>query len=190
MVVLWRDWAELKARRYAHAPVRQHGRRLFTGPGWRHTRRAQVMSRAEVSRVTGLATPVVLFDGRCPLCVGTTRFLLEKDRDHRFRFAPLDSAAARSLLERCASDPSVVAEVRSRSTVALMVEGRLHIRSDAALLIAARLPFPWRTFSVLRIVPRALRDRAYLFIARRRHRVWGRLDSCYVPESKDRNRFL
>jgi predicted DCC family thiol-disulfide oxidoreductase YuxK len=133
---------------------------------------------------------VVLFDGWCPLCVGTTRFLVEKDRDRRFRFASLDSAAAGDLLDRCASEPKALAEVRSGSTVALVVEGRLHIRSDAALQIAARLPFPWRAFSALRIVPRALRDRAYLFVARRRHRVWGRLDSCYVPESKDRNRFL
>ena len=133
---------------------------------------------------------VVLFDGWCPLCIGITRFLLEKDRHRRFQFASLDSAAAEGLLVRCAAEPKALAEVRSGTTVALVVEGRLHIRSDAALQIAARLPFPWRAFSVLRIVPRALRDRAYLFIARRRHRVWGRLNSCFVPESRDRNRFL
>ena len=190
MVVLLYDRADLRARRYARAPVRQHTRPPLTRPGRLPSRCAQVSSRTEASRPAALANPVVLFDGQCPFCVGATRFLLEKDRDHRFRFAPLDSAAAQNLLDRCEADPNALAEVRSGSTVALILRDRLHTRSDAALQIAARLPFPWRVFSGLRVVPRVLRDRAYLFVARRRHRVWGRLDSCYVPESKDRDRFL
>jgi predicted DCC family thiol-disulfide oxidoreductase YuxK len=137
-----------------------------------------------------LTTPVVLFDGWCPLCVGTVRFVLERDRDRRLRFAPLDSAAARYLLERCTSERNSLDEVRSGGTVALILRGRLHSRSDAALRIAASLPFPWRALSALRLVPRAPRDRVYSSIARRRHRVWGRCDSCYAPESKDLDRFL
>ncbi|MGA9335274.1 MAG: DCC1-like thiol-disulfide oxidoreductase family protein, partial [Rudaea sp.] len=42
----------------------------------------------------------------------------------------------------------------------------------------------------LRIVPRALRDPAYRWIARHRYRWFGRRDTCYLPQAEDRKRFL
>ena len=105
--------------------------------------------------------PVVLFDGWCPLCVGAVRFLIRKDRAALFRFAPLESAPARTLLETCQADPEDRLAARTGTTVALVDRGRLYVRSDAALRIAARLPLPWRSLVLLRVVPRGLRDRAY-----------------------------
>jgi predicted DCC family thiol-disulfide oxidoreductase YuxK len=134
--------------------------------------------------------PVVLYDGWCPLCVGTVRFLVRADRAGLFRFASLESAPACRLLETCRSDPDDLDAARTASTVALVDRGRLFVMSDAALRIAARLPLPWSSLVVLRVVPRALRDRAYRAVARRRHEVWGRLDSCHVPEPADLDRFL
>jgi len=141
-------------------------------------------------RVNKADTPVVLFDGWCPLCVGTVRFLLGKDSKARFLFAALDSSTAHDLLKKCESDPEVLESARAGSTVALIRHGRLHTKSDAALRIAAELPLPWRAMTVLRIVPPFLRDGAYSALANRRHRVWGKLDSCHVPDPADLDRFL
>lgn len=138
----------------------------------------------------GLDNPVVLFDGWCPLCVGTVRFVLKRDRSRLFRFAPLDSVAARDLLDRCAVDPHLLDGVRSGTSVALMCGGRFQTKSNAALGIVARLPLPWRALSVLRLVPRGMRDRVYSAVAQRRHRIWGRLESCHVPDAGDQERFL
>ena len=143
--------------------------------------------RASVNKPEGA---VVLFDGWCPLCVGAVRFVLRRDREARFSFASLDSQAAKELLERCGARPEVLESVRTGSTVALVKRGRVYTRSDAALRIAGGLPLPWRAMTLLRVVPRVLRDRVYLAVASRRHQVWGKLDSCHVPEPADRRRFL
>jgi predicted DCC family thiol-disulfide oxidoreductase YuxK len=138
--------------------------------------------------------PVILFDGWCPLCIRTVRFVLRADRRAVFRFAALDSPVALDLLDRlnaasgCSSDD--IEAVRGGSSVALLLGGQVHVRSDAVLRIAAALPFPWRLLTVLRLVPRAVRNSVYEAVSRRRHKTWGRLDRCYLPPTDQRDRFL
>lgn len=146
-----------------------------------------MLQRARVNKAAG---PVILFDGWCPLCVGAVRFVLRTDRRDRFSFASLDSPAATELLGRCEADSAVLQSARTGSTVALVRRGRLYVRSDAALRIVGDLPLPWRAMTLLRVVPRFLRDRVYSAVASRRHELWGKLDSCHVPEPADRGRFL
>lgn len=146
-----------------------------------------MVQRARVNKAEG---PVVLFDGWCPLCVGAVRFVLRRDRRARFSFASLDSSAAKVLLDECEAKPEVLESARAGSTVALVRCGRLYTRSDAALRIVGELPLPWRAIALLRVVPRFLRDRVYSAVASRRHELWGKLDSCHVPEPADRSRFL
>jgi len=142
------------------------------------------------SRVNKTDAPVVLFDGWCPLCVGAIRLLLQRDRRARFRFASLDSAAASELLSGCLAGTEDLEAARGGSTIALIHQGRLHTKSGAVLQIAAELPLPWRVVSLLRLVPRALRDSVYSAVADRRHDVWGQLDSCHRPDPEDEWRFL
>jgi predicted DCC family thiol-disulfide oxidoreductase YuxK len=66
----------------------------------------------------------------------------------------------------------------------------VRLRSDAALAVAAGLRWPWRAAAALRVVPRFLRDRVYLAVARRRRR-WFRGDAaCPVPGRGDRERMI
>ncbi len=138
--------------------------------------------------------PVILFDGWCPLCIRTVRFVLRADRRAVFRFAALDSPVALDLLDRLDDAPDCSSDeyeaVRGGSSVALLMGGHVHVRSDAVLRIAAVLPWPWRLLTVLRLVPRALRDSVYEAVSRRRHETWGRLDRCYLPPADQRDRFL
>jgi predicted DCC family thiol-disulfide oxidoreductase YuxK len=150
--------------------------------------------RSGASRHLAGDPPVILFDGWCPLCSRTVRFVLRTDRRAVFRFAALDSPVALELLDRldaapdCSSDD--IEAVRGGSSVALLVVGHVHVRSDAVLRIAAALPWPWRLLTVLRLVPRALRGSVYEAVSRRRHETWGRLDRCYLPPTDQRDRFL
>lgn len=131
--------------------------------------------------------PVVLFDGGCNLCHGSVRFVARRDPRGRFRFAALQSEVARRLLERVGAPADLPAAVDS---LVLVQDGRWHVRSDAALRIAARLRAPWPLLSALRIVPRPLRDAAYAFVARRRLRWFGRREACLLPAGDLRGRFL
>ena len=127
---------------------------------------------------------VVLFDGVCNLCNALVRFVIARDPNAHFQFAALTSDAAKRLLQAAGASSALP------DSVVLVDEGRVFIRSDAALRIARRLRFPWRLAYTLRIVPRGLRDRLYDLIVSRRYRWFGRRDSCLVPSPAIRKRFL
>jgi predicted DCC family thiol-disulfide oxidoreductase YuxK len=134
-----------------------------------------------------LAAPERLFyDGSCALCHWAVRFVLARDREGRaFRFAPLDSDAFRKAAPqavRTAIPDSLVVETR---------DGRLLTRSSAVIHILGRLGTPWRGLgAVAGVLPRALLDALYDFVARVRYRVFGREpDACPVIPKDLRSRF-
>lgn len=127
---------------------------------------------------------VVLFDGVCNLCAGVVRFVARRDPHARFRFASLQSDAARALLAR-AGAPSPLPD-----SIVLLEDGRVFVESEAALRIARGLRFPWPLLASLLALPRFVRDPAYRVVARRRYRWFGRKDSCMVPTPELRARFL
>ncbi len=128
--------------------------------------------------------PVVLFDGVCNLCNGSVRFIIKRDPDARFQFAPLQSDAAASLIPSSPDRPALP------DSVVLVEDGRLYVRSTAALRIARRLRFPWPLFWVFMIVPRPIRDFAYDVIAHHRYQWFGKRTACMVPTKDIRDRFL
>ncbi|KMO43320.1 membrane protein [Methylobacterium variabile] len=130
------------------------------------------------------AGPIILFDAECVLCSANARFVLERDREARFRLASMQSDVGQSLSRRHGMDPDDPASL-------LVVEGdRMRRDSDAVLSIYESLGFPWRLARVLRIVPAALRDPLYRFIARNRYRLFGRRDTCWVAPDRYRDRIL
>jgi predicted DCC family thiol-disulfide oxidoreductase YuxK len=127
---------------------------------------------------------LILFDGVCNLCSALVQFIIARDPDGRFCFAPLQSEAAAVRLQPFAD---VTANLDS---IVLIEKDRLFTRSAAALRIARRLRFPWPLVYVLIAVPRPVRDRVYDFAARRRYRWFGRRDTCWMPTPELRARFL
>jgi predicted DCC family thiol-disulfide oxidoreductase YuxK len=130
--------------------------------------------------------PVVLYDGTCGLCHRSVRWLLRHERDHALRFAPLQGETAAALRARHREIPetleSVVLVDRER--------GRVYLRSKAFLYSAGHLRAPWRWGYAFRWFPGFLLDLGYRVIARLRHRIWGRADTCELPSPEHRARFL
>lgn len=128
--------------------------------------------------------PVVLFDGVCNLCNGSVRFVIERDPHKHFQFAPLQSETATTLIGGLANPLAMP------DSIVLVDDGRLYVRSTAALRIARRLRFPWPLLWVFMAVPRPLRDWVYDLIARHRYGWFGKRDTCMVPTKEIRDRFL
>lgn len=127
---------------------------------------------------------VVLFDGVCNLCNGLVRFIIARDPRAHFKFAPLGTeAATRALAGAAIRDPVP-------DSLVLIDDGAVFMRSAAALRIARRLTFPWPLAYGLIAIPRAVRDRTYDVIARRRYRWFGRRETCMVPGPGVQDRFL
>ena len=131
------------------------------------------------------AAPLLLYDGVCALCNGAVRFILRRDRIGSLRFAPLQgptSATVRAL------HPAIAGE---DSMVWVEPNGRVRIRSDAALAIGRYLGGAWaRLAAIAGIVPRPLRDLVYRLVAGIRYRAFGRYDACPLPPVGQRSRFL
>ena len=136
------------------------------------------------------ANPIVLYDGVCGLCNRSVQFLLKHDKDGRFRFASLQSNFAEKVLGRHGLDPKDLDTVHVVENYDQPGE-RVLQRSDAILRAGRELGGFWSaTSSVARIVPRPLRDLVYRFVATNRYCVFGKYDTCMLPDPNQRSRFL
>jgi predicted DCC family thiol-disulfide oxidoreductase YuxK len=131
-----------------------------------------------------VASSIIVFDGVCHLCNGWVRFLLRHDRRARFRFASMQSDAGRGLLVAHGIDPD------DPASFLLLEAGIARTDSDAILRVLATLGGPWRAAALLRILPSALRDPVYRWVARHRYRLFGRRDACSMPSPETAARFL
>ncbi len=114
------------------------------------------------------------------------RFVVARDRGGRlFRYAPLQGITFRKLV------PAAQREALPDSIVVLTDDGRLLLRSDAFIHILRRLGGFWRfAAGAIALIPQALRDGVYNFIARVRYRIFGRrAEVCPVMPAELRARF-
>lgn len=134
--------------------------------------------------------PIILYDGVCGLCNRLVQFLLKHDRDGRLQFASLQSDFADKVLSRHglnAKDLDTVHVVENYD----QQDERVLQRSDAILRAGRELGGFWSaSSSIARVVPRPLRDLVYRFVATNRYRVFGKYDSCMLPDANQRSRFL
>jgi predicted DCC family thiol-disulfide oxidoreductase YuxK len=128
--------------------------------------------------------PVLLFDGVCNLCHAGIRAAVRLDGAGRLRFAPLQSAVGRVLLERAGLDADYFDSV-------VLVDGDEAYTKSAAVLQACRyLDGPLPLLSPLVVLPEGLRDAVYDLVATYRYRLFGRREACEIPDPALRERFL
>lgn len=126
--------------------------------------------------------PVILFDGVCNLCNAAVNFIIDRDHEAMFRFAPLQSDVGQRLVESCG--------MQDEDTIILVDRGQCFDRSTAALKIAQRLGGGWPLLRVFLAVPPLIRDAVYRVIARYRFDWFGKRDSCRMPTPDLQSRFL
>lgn len=131
-----------------------------------------------------MSSPILIFDGVCNFCNSSVNFLLRHDTHGVFRFAANQSETGKEILTAQGVDTERV------DSVYVFADGRLLQKSEAALYIASRLPYPWRLLGVLRIVPAGLRDWLYDFVASNRYKWFGKRESCRLPTAAERERFV
>ena len=136
-----------------------------------------------------MSNPIVLYDGVCAFCNRIVQFLLKRDRRDRLRFASLQSEFAARILKRHGLDAHDLETVCVVTNYEQSDEALL-TRSDAILSLGQQLGGIWNVSVVGKVLPRALRDWLYNLVARNRYRVFGKYDSCMLPEGRYRRKFL
>jgi predicted DCC family thiol-disulfide oxidoreductase YuxK len=126
---------------------------------------------------------IVLFDGVCNVCDAAVNFIIDHDRDGKFKFASLQSDVGRKLCREHGIPEDF-------DTIAFIEGGKPYTRSAAVLQIAKGLDGAWPVLFSLVVLPRSVRDRGYRYFAAHRYAWFGKQESCRVPTPDIRRRFL
>jgi predicted DCC family thiol-disulfide oxidoreductase YuxK len=128
---------------------------------------------------------VLVFDGVCVLCSHWVHFVLRHDRKRLYRFAAMQTATGRQLLLEHGIDPD------DPISFLLLETDRAYMDTEAIERMLRSFGRGWSILATLiRLVPRFIRDGLYRWLARNRYRVFGRRDTCLVPSSDVSERFL
>lgn len=127
---------------------------------------------------------IILFDGVCNFCNSSVNFIIDRDKEAFFKFAPLQSEIGQKLLGESGIDKTVT------DSVVLIEDGKAYVRTTAALRIARRLSGYWSWFYGFIVVPSFFRDIFYKLFAKYRYKMFGKTDACMMPTPEIRSRFL
>ena len=137
------------------------------------------------------STSVVFYDGLCALCSRVVHYLLERDRHHVLKFAPLQGKTAKSLLDRF---PELAFKSTLKSVVYIREfntpEEQIFVRSDAVLRILSDIETQNTWTSIMHFLPRFLRNLFYNLVATFRYKWFGKYDECWLPDFRWSERFL
>jgi len=127
--------------------------------------------------------PILLFDGECGFCNRTVQFFLQREKNKKMHFAPLQSQVGMQLRKYFEVDPKI-------DSLILIKNHSAYIKSCAALRLTPYMKGLWPVLVVFVAIPPFLRNIVYDFIARRRKKIFGRVESCALLMNEDRSRFL
>ncbi len=127
---------------------------------------------------------IILFDGVCNLCNASINFVIDRDKDTYFRYAPLQSETGQDFLKKNNKSLS------DFDSIILLEGDTYHTKSTAALRIARRLSALWPIFYVFIVIPKSIRDFVYNIIASNRYKWFGKSDTCRIPTPELKKLFL
>jgi len=127
---------------------------------------------------------IIVFDGVCILCNSFVQFILKKDKRKQFYFTTAQSDFVKEQLK---TNPM---KANAMDSVLYVKNGKVFTESTAALNIFSDLGGMWKLLSIFKLIPPFFRNAVYRLIAKRRYRVFGKLDTCMMPPSEWKSRFL
>lgn len=131
------------------------------------------------------AVGIVIFDGECVLCNRIIARIARADRHAKLAFTSRRSPPGAKLLAEAGAS-----ELAEGALVFISSAG-VQAKSAAVFAICAALGFPYSLVAFLgKLVPCALSDKVYEWVARVRIRWFGRADECALIPADVRARLL
>lgn len=127
---------------------------------------------------------IILFDGVCNLCNGAVTYVIKRDKKNVFKFAALQSEIGLELTSKFNIETSKV------DSIILVVGDKHYEKSSAALYITKNLSGGYPLLFGLMIVPKFIRNAVYDYIARNRYKWFGKTESCMIPTTELKSKFL
>ena len=128
--------------------------------------------------------PIIIFDGVCNLCEYSIQFIVNHDRQARFKFVSAQSERGKVFQRIYGVD------TLQDGTVILLKGDQVYVKSDAAVEIAKDLDGLWRFLSVFKFILKPARNFIYSIISKNRYRWFGKKNECLLPDNNIKERFL
>ncbi|MCH2533551.1 MAG: DUF393 domain-containing protein [Bdellovibrionales bacterium] len=125
---------------------------------------------------------IIFFDGVCNLCNQFVDFVLKADKKKQIHIAPLQGETAKKSLTK--------EELSNLSTVIYLKDKKTYKKSRAVLEIASDLGWPYKLLKIFIIIPTPLRDIIYSFISKYRYVIFGKRQTCRLPNEAEKQQFL
>jgi predicted DCC family thiol-disulfide oxidoreductase YuxK len=139
-----------------------------------------IMDREKLINISH-ANPIIIFDGVCMLCNSAIQYIIDHDKEGKFRYLTLQTASDLGLVDRNSLPDSII----------LMQNGETFVESNAILQIGKNLG-SWQGIvsRFLGIFPTSVGNFVYRIIAKNRYRWFGQLDTCMIPPPQWKTKFL
>ncbi|WP_422362366.1 thiol-disulfide oxidoreductase DCC family protein [Reichenbachiella sp.] len=127
---------------------------------------------------------LILYDGICKFCNRSVNFILKHESQAELIFTPLQSNFGQSILKE------YNLPLDYTDSLLFVSKGEIYSHAQAGLKIASFLKIPWRWLIVFEVLPSIFTDFIYRFIAKHRYKLMGQAETCLLPPSEARDRFL
>lgn len=127
---------------------------------------------------------LLFYDGSCGLCDHAVQFVLKRDPQGLFAFAPLQGATAKNFFPATPKEDSLIL-IEDFATGS----PKKSLFGTGAFRILWLLGGIWAVPGALCFLPPILYDWGYRLVARNRHRLFSQYD-CKLPTSDEKERFL
>lgn len=127
---------------------------------------------------------IILFDGVCNFCNYWVNFIIDRDKENRFKFAALQSEKGRELLEKYSLPTN------DFDSFILISNKKIFKKSLAAFEIAKNLSGWPKILLLISFLPQSFTDWIYSLVANNRYKFFGKKDSCRIPTEEEKAKFL
>ena len=127
---------------------------------------------------------VIVFDGLCVLCNGWVQFVLRFDAHSKFHFVIAQSKLGEAIYAAYGLKSD------DYDTFIVFTEKGFFTKLDGVFALFHTLGWPWRCLSAGRVMPRILKDACYSLVAKNRYKLFGKRETCMLPNPEIRARFL
>lgn len=128
---------------------------------------------------------IILFDGDCNLCNNSIKKIIKYDKNNIFFFASLQSKSGNKIVSILGIDTTKV-----DSIILYEKGGSYSIKSTAIIKIMNYFGGYWSLTKILFIFPESFRNFTYDVIAKNRYQWFGKKQSCMIPSSELKSKFL
>jgi len=128
---------------------------------------------------------IILFDGVCNLCDSAVQFVIQHDTKDVFRFVALQSELGHQIIKH------IGINTQNIDSIILYEPGiAYYYKSEAALQITRNLGGFFHFGTIFKIIPTSIANQLYDYIAKNRYKWYGKKESCMIPTTELKAKFL